>query len=239
IHGLVRDAEGRKMSKSLGNGVDPMDVIDQYGADSLRYFLATGSSPGQDLRYSTEKVESIWNFANKIWNASRFALMNMAGLKYEEIDLTGNLNVADKWILTRLNETIDRVTTLSDKYEFGEVGRELYNFIWDDFCSWYIEMAKLPLYGEDEAAKKTTRSVLAHVLDQTMRLLHPLMPFVTEEIWQHLPHEGESITVAAWPTVNPAFNFTAEAGDMQLLMDIIRAVRNIRAEVNTPMSKKV
>ena len=239
IHGLVRDAEGRKMSKSLGNGVDPMDVIDQYGADSLRYFLATGSSPGQDLRYSTEKVESTWNFVNKIWNASRFALMNMEGLTFEQIDLTGNLSTADKWILSRLNETIDRVTTLSDKYEFGEVGRELYNFIWDDFCSWYIEMAKLPLYGEDEAAKLTTRSVLAHVLDNTMRLLHPFMPFVTEEIWQHLPHEGESITVAAWPTVNTAFNFTAEAGDMQLLMDIIRAVRNIRAEVNTPMSKKV
>lgn len=239
IHGLVRDAEGRKMSKSLGNGVDPMDVIDQYGADSLRYFLATGSSPGQDLRYSTEKVESTWNFVNKIWNASRFALMNMEGLTFEQIDLTGNLSTADKWILSRLNETIDRVTTLSDKYEFGEVGRELYNFIWDDFCSWYIEMAKLPLYGEDEAAKLTTRSVLAYVLDNTMRLLHPFMPFVTEEIWQHLPHEGESITVAAWPTINPAFNFTAEAGDMQLLMDIIRSVRNIRAEVNTPMSKKV
>ncbi|MCH7322246.1 valine--tRNA ligase [Solibacillus sp. MA9] len=239
IHGLVRDEEGRKMSKSLGNGVDPMEVIEQYGADSLRYFLATGSSPGQDLRYSTEKVESTWNFVNKIWNASRFALMNMEGLTFEQIDLTGDLSTADKWILSRLNETIERVTTLSDKYEFGEVGRELYNFIWDDFCSWYIEMAKLPLYGEDEAAKLTTRSVLAYVLDNTMRLLHPLMPFVTEEIWQHLPHEGDSITVAAWPTVNPTFDFKAEAGDMQLLMDIIRSVRNIRAEVNTPMSKKV
>lgn len=239
IHGLVRDAEGRKMSKSLGNGVDPMDVIDQYGADSLRYFLATGSSPGQDLRYTTEKVEATWNFINKIWNASRFALMNMEGISYEEIDLSGDLSVADKWILSRLNNTIERVTALSDKYEFGEVGRELYNFIWDDFCSWYIEMAKLPLYGEDEAAKKTTRSVLAYVLDQTMRLLHPFMPFVTEEIWQHLPHEGESITVAAWPTVRPEFDFEAEAGDMKLLMDIIRSVRNIRAEVNTPMSKQV
>lgn len=239
IHGLVRDAEGRKMSKSLGNGVDPMDVIGQYGADSLRYFLATGSSPGQDLRYTTEKVEATWNFINKIWNASRFALMNMEGLTYEEIDLTGELSVADKWILSRLNHTIERVTTLSDKYEFGEVGRELYNFIWDDFCSWYIEMAKLPLYGEDEAAKKMTRSVLAYVLDQIMRLLHPFMPFVTEEIWQHLPHEGESITVAAWPVVRPEFDFEAEAGDMKLLMDIIRSVRNIRAEVNTPMSKQV
>ncbi|RKJ45547.1 valine--tRNA ligase, partial [Butyricicoccus sp. 1XD8-22] len=219
--------------------VDPMDVIDQYGADSLRYFLATGSSPGQDLRYTTEKVEAVWNFANKIWNASRFALMNMEGLTYDEIDLTGNLNVADKWILTRLNETIERVTNLAERYEFGEVGRELYNFIWDDFCSWYIEMAKLPLYGEDKQAKKTTRSVLAYVLDNTMRLLHPLMPFITEEIWQHLPHSGESITVAAWPQVRTEFNFADDAASMKLLMDITRSVRNIRAEVNTPMSKKV
>ncbi|MEB2300001.1 valine--tRNA ligase [Lysinibacillus xylanilyticus] len=239
IHGLVRDGEGRKMSKSLGNGVDPMDVIDQYGADSLRYFLATGSSPGQDLRYTTEKVESVWNFANKIWNASRFALMNMDGMTYDEIDLTGEKSVADKWILTRLNETIERVTSLAERYEFGEVGRELYNFIWDDFCSWYIEMAKLPLNGDDEAAKKTTRSILAYVLDQTMRLLHPFMPFITEEIWQHLPHEGESITVAAWPTVRADLHFAEEADNMKLLMDIIRSVRNIRAEVNTPMSKKV
>ncbi|KOS60452.1 valine--tRNA ligase [Lysinibacillus agricola] len=239
IHGLVRDGEGRKMSKSLGNGVDPMDVIDKYGADSLRYFLATGSSPGQDLRYTTEKVEAVWNFANKIWNASRFALMNMEGMTYDEIDLTGEKSVADKWILTRLNETIERVTSLAERYEFGEVGRELYNFIWDDFCSWYIEMAKLPLYGDDEAAKKTTRSILAYVLDQTMRLLHPFMPFITEEIWQHLPHEGESITVAAWPTVREELHFAEEADNMKLLMDIIRSVRNIRAEVNTPMSKKV
>lgn len=239
IHGLVRDGEGRKMSKSLGNGVDPMDVIEQYGADSLRYFLATGSSPGQDLRYTTEKVEAVWNFANKIWNASRFALMNMDRMTYDEIDLTGEKSVADKWILTRLNETIERVTSLAERYEFGEVGRELYNFIWDDFCSWYIEMAKLPLYGEDEAAKKTTRSILAYVLDQTMRLLHPFMPFITEEIWQHLPHEGESITVAAWPTVRTDLHFADEADNMKLLMDIIRSVRNIRAEVNTPMSKKV
>ena len=239
IHGLVRDGEGRKMSKSLGNGVDPMDVIEQYGADSLRYFLATGSSPGQDLRYTTEKVEAVWNFSNKIWNASRFALMNMNGMTYDEIDLTGEKSVADKWILTRLNETIERVTSLAERYEFGEVGRELYNFIWDDFCSWYIEMAKLPLYGEDEAAKKTTRSILAYVLDQTMRLLHPFMPFITEEIWQHLPHDGESITVAAWPTVRSDLHFAEEADNMKLLMDIIRSVRNIRAEVNTPMSKKV
>lgn len=239
IHGLVRDAEGRKMSKSLGNGVDPMDVIDQYGADSLRYFLATGSSPGQDLRYSTEKVESVWNFANKIWNASRFALMNMGGLPYEDIDLDGKKSVADEWILTRLNETIETVTNLAEKYEFGEVGRALYNFIWDDFCDWYIEMAKLPLYGEDETAKKTTRSVLAYVLDQTMRLLHPFMPFITEEIWQNLPHEGESITVAEWPKVRPELSNQEASEQMKLLVEIIRSVRNIRAEVNTPMSKKI
>lgn len=239
IHGLVRDAEGRKMSKSLGNGVDPMDVIDQYGADSLRYFLATGSSPGQDLRYSTEKVESVWNFANKIWNASRFALMNMGGLTYEDIDLNGKKSVADEWILTRLNETIETVTNLAEKYEFGEVGRALYNFIWDNFCDWYIEMAKLPLYGEDETAKKTTRSVLAYVLDQTMRLLHPFMPFITEEIWQNLPHEGESITVAEWPKVRPELSNQEASEQMKLLVEIIRSVRNIRAEVNTPMSKKI
>ncbi|MGG1400381.1 valine--tRNA ligase [Bacillus salipaludis] len=239
IHGLVRDAQGRKMSKSLGNGVDPMDVIDQYGADSLRYFLSTGSSPGQDLRYSTEKVEATWNFANKIWNASRFALMNMDGLKFEEIDFSGEKSVADKWILTRLNETIETVTRLSARYEFGEVGRALYNFIWDDFCDWYIEMAKLPLYGEDEAAKKTTRSILAYVLDNTMRLLHPFMPFITEEIWQNLPHSGESITTAQWPEVNPAFTDEEAAQEMKMLVEMIRSVRNIRAEVNTPMSKKI
>ncbi|TYS19646.1 valine--tRNA ligase [Rossellomorea vietnamensis] len=239
IHGLVRAEDGRKMSKSLGNGVDPMEVIDQYGADALRYMLSTGSSPGQDLRYSTEKVESVWNFANKIWNASRFALMNMDGMKYEEIDLTGEKSVADKWILTRLNETIETVTKLADRYEFGEVGRILYNFIWDDFCDWYIEMAKLPLYGEDEAAKKTTRSILAYVLDNTMRLLHPFMPFITEEIWQNLPHKGESITTAAWPAVKEEFTDKAAAEEMKLLVEIIRSVRNIRAEVNTPLSKQI
>lgn len=239
IHGLVRAEDGRKMSKSLGNGIDPMDVIDKYGADSLRYFLSTGSSPGQDLRFSIEKVESVWNFANKIWNASRFAMMNMEGMKFEDVDLSGEKSVADAWILTRLNETIDQVTKQAEKYEFGEVGRALYNFIWDDFCDWYIEMAKLPLYGEDEEAKKMTRSVLAYVLDNTMRLLHPFMPFITEEIWQKLPHEGESITIAAWPTVNDSLTDSEKASSMKLLSDIIRSVRTIRAEVQTPMSKKV
>ena len=239
IHGLVRAEDGRKMSKSLGNGIDPMDVIDKYGADALRYFLSTGSSPGQDLRFSIEKVESVWNFANKIWNASRFAMMNMEGMKFEDIDLSGEKSVADAWILTRLNETIDQVTKQAEKYEFGEVGRSLYNFIWDDFCDWYIEMAKLPLHGEDEDAKKMTRSVLAYVLDNTMRLLHPFMPFITEEIWQSLPHEGESITIAAWPTVNESLTDSKKASSMKLLSDIIRSVRTIRAEVQTPMSKKV
>jgi valyl-tRNA synthetase len=165
--------------------------------------------------------------------------MNMGDMKFEDIDLSGEKSVADKWILTRLNETIETVTKLADKYEFGEVGRALYNFIWDDFCDWYIEMAKLPLYGEDEAAKKTTRSILAYVLDNTMRLLHPFMPFITEEIWQQLPHEGESITVAKWPEVRADLTDKEAAADMRLLVDIIRSVRNVRAEVNTPMSKQV
>ncbi|MDF0024320.1 valine--tRNA ligase, partial [Staphylococcus pseudintermedius] len=183
LHGLVRAEDGRKMSKSLGNGVDPMDVIDQYGADSLRYFLATGSSPGHDLRYSTEKVESVWNFINKIWNAARFSLMNIGdSFKFEDINLSSDLSVADQWILTRLNETIDTVTQLSDKYEFGEVGRVLYNFIWDEFCDWYIEMSKIPMNGDDEVQKNVTRSVLSYALDRIMRLLHPFMPFVTEHI---------------------------------------------------------
>ncbi len=239
IHGLIRDSEGRKMSKSLGNGVDPMDVIEKYGADSLRYFLLTGSTPGQDLRFYWEKVESTWNFANKIWNASRFSLMNLEGFTYKDIDLTGELSLADKWILTRLNDTIEHVTKNTEKYEFGEAGRHLYNFIWDELCDWYIEMAKLALYGDDEAKKKTTQAVLAYVLDQTMRLLHPFMPFITEEIWQQLPHQGESITVASWPGVKEAFHDETASKEMTRLVAIIKTVRNIRAEVNTPMSKKI
>ncbi|WP_047984995.1 valine--tRNA ligase [Ornithinibacillus californiensis] len=239
LHGLIRDSEGRKFSKSLGNGVDPMDVIEKYGADSLRYFLLTGTSPGQDMRFYWEKVESTWNFANKIWNASRFSLMNLEGFSYEDIDLTGELSLADKWILTRLNETIDQVTRNTDKYEFGEAGRHLHNFIWDELCDWYIEMAKIPLYGEDEQAKKTTQSVLAYVLDQTMRLLHPFMPFITEEIWQKLPHQGESITIAAWPKVREDFHDEKASEEMKRLVSIIKSVRNIRAEVDTPMSKKI
>src|SRR5690625_1899260 len=165
--------------------------------------------------------------------------MNLEDMSYEEINLDGDLSVPDQWILTRLNETIKHVTQNTDKYEFGEAGRYLYNFIWDDFCDWYIEMAKLSLYGEDETSKQTTRSVLAHVLDQTLRMLHPYMPFITEEIWQQLPHEGASITVASWPVVNEAFTFDADVTEMETIMAMIRSVRNIRAEVDTPMSKKV
>ncbi|MGD8188796.1 valine--tRNA ligase [Brevibacillus ginsengisoli] len=239
IHGIIRDSEGRKMSKSLGNGVDPMEVIEKYGADALRYTLATGNSPGNDQRFYWEKVEANRNFANKIWNASRFALMNLEGFTYDDIDLSGELSAPDKWILSRLQATIADVTRLMDQFEFGETGRILYNFIWDDLCDWYIEMAKLPLYGEDAKAKKTTQSVLVTVLDQTLRLLHPFMPFITEEIWQALPHKGQSITVASWPTVHQAWVNTESEAEMALLMEIIRSVRNIRAEVNVPMSKKI
>ncbi|MGS4198536.1 valine--tRNA ligase [Staphylococcus pseudintermedius] len=240
LHGLVRAEDGRKMSKSLGNGVDPMDVIDQYGADSLRYFLATGSSPGHDLRYSTEKVESVWNFINKIWNAARFSLMNIGdSFKFEDINLSSDLSVADQWILTRLNETIDTVTQLSDKYEFGEVGRVLYNFIWDEFCDWYIEMSKIPMNGDDEVQKNVTRSVLSYALDRIMRLLHPFMPFVTEHIWQNLPHEGESIVTSAWPTVDASLVFEDSKDVMEQLVEIIKAVRQSRLEVNTPLSKEI
>ncbi|WP_152162958.1 valine--tRNA ligase [Staphylococcus pseudintermedius] len=240
LHGLVRAEDGRKMSKSLGNGVDPMDVIDQYGADSLRYFLATGSSPGHDLRYSTEKVESVWNFINKIWNAARFSLMNIGdSFKFEDINLSSDLSVADQWILTRLNETIDTVTQLSDKYEFGEVGRVLYNFIWDEFCDWYIEMSKIPMNGDDEVQKNVTRSVLSYALDRIIRLLHPFMPFVTEHIWQNLPHEGESIVTSAWPTVDASLVFEESKDVMEQLVEIIKAVRQSRLEVNTPLSKEI
>ncbi|MGO2890881.1 MAG: valine--tRNA ligase, partial [Enterococcus devriesei] len=239
IHGLIRDEQGRKMSKSLGNGIDPMDVIEKYGADALRWFLSTGSAPGQDVRFSYEKMDAAWNFINKIWNASRFVIMNVEDFTAEDIDLSGEKTVADRWILTRLNETIEKVTSLFDQFEFGEAGRQLYNFMWDDFCDWYIEMSKEILYGEDEAAKKTNKSILVHVLDQTLRLLHPIMPFVTEEIWAKLPHTGESLVVADYPVVQPENNDETAAKGMEVLKELIRSVRNIRAEVNTPLSKPI
>lgn len=239
IHGLIRDEQGRKMSKSLGNGIDPMEVIEQYGADALRWFLSTGSSPGQDVRFSYDKMDAAWNFINKIWNASRFVLMNIEGFTYEDISLEGHKTVADRWILTRLNETIERVTDLSEKFEFGEMGRYLYNFIWDDFCDWYIEMSKEILYGEDEQQKQMTRSILVYVLDSSLRLLHPIMPFVTEAIWEKIPHTGDSIVVASYPVVNSQYTDEKSARGMEVLMELIRSVRNIRAEVNTPLSKPI
>lgn len=239
IHGLIRDSQGRKMSKSLGNGVDPMEVIEQYGADALRWFLANGSAPGQDVRYSTDKMDAAWNFINKIWNASRYALMNIGDLTVEQIDITGDKTLADKWILTRLNEVIGKVTELFEKFEFGEAGRLLYSFIWDDFCDWYIEMSKETLASDNEAAKLTTRSILVYVLDNTLRLLHPIMPFVTEEIWQSVPHTGDSLVVATYPTVHEDQMDAQAANDMQLLMDFIRAVRTVRNDMNTPLSKPV
>lgn len=239
IHGLIRDSQGRKMSKSLGNGVDPMEVIEQYGADALRWFLANGSAPGQDVRYSTDKMDAAWNFINKIWNASRYALMNVGDLTADQVDITGEKTLADKWILTRLNQTIGKVTELFEKFEFGEAGRLLYHFIWDDFCDWYIEMSKETLAGDDEAAKLTTRSILVYVLDNTLRLLHPIMPFVTEEIWQSVPHVGESLVVATYPTVHPEQMDEKAAEEMEFLMDFIRSVRTVRNEMNTPLSKPI
>lgn len=239
IHGLIRDEQGRKMSKSLGNGIDPMEVIEQYGADALRWFLSNGSAPGQDVRFSYEKMDAAWNFINKIWNASRFVLMNVSEMTAEDIDFSGEKSVADRWILTRLNETIEKVTDLFERFEFGEAGRQLYNFIWDDFCDWYIEMSKETLYGDNEAAKQVNKSILVHVLDQILRLLHPIMPFVTEEIWSKLPHRGESLVVAEYPQVAPEWTDEKAAQGMEVLKELIRSVRNIRAEVNTPLSKPI
>lgn len=239
IHGLIRDEQGCKMSKSLGNGIDPMEVIEKYGADALRWFLSNGSAPGQDVRFSYEKMDAAWNFINKIWNASRFVIMNSEGMTVEDITLTGEKTVADRWILTRLNETIAKVTELFDHFEFGEAGRQLYNFIWDDFCDWYIEMSKEVLYGDDAVSKQTTQSILVHTLDQILRLLHPIMPFVTEEIWQHIPHQGTSLVVADYPVVHPEFNDETASKGMEVLKELIRSVRNIRSEVNTPLSKPI
>lgn len=238
IHGLIRDEQGRKMSKSLGNGIDPMEVIEKYGADALRWFLSNGSAPGQDVRFSYEKMDAAWNFINKIWNASRFVLMNVEGMSAADLHLDGQKSVADCWILTRLNETIEKVTHLFDRFEFGEAGRNLYNFIWDDFCDWYIEMSKETLYGDNPEAKRMNQAVLVYVLDNIVRLLHPIMPFVTEEIFSKLPTTTGSIVVASYPEVNE-FSDESAAEGMEVLKEVIRAVRNIRAEVNTPLSKAV
>ncbi|WP_315271628.1 valine--tRNA ligase [uncultured Abiotrophia sp.] len=238
IHGLIRDAEGRKMSKSLGNGVDPMDVIEQYGVDSLRWFLANGSAPGQDVRFSTDKMDAAWNFINKIWNASRYVLMNVGDLNLDNLSIGQDLTLADRWILARLQTTIADVTRLFERFEFGEAGRILYSFIWDDYCDWYIEMTKEQLQDK-EAANTTTKSILVFVLDQFLRLLHPIMPFVTEEIWQQIGGQDKSIVVANYPRVMEAYQDSQVEAQMAQLMELIRAVRTIRNEMNTPLSKPV
>ena len=228
IHGLTRDELGRKMSKSLGNGIEPMDVINQYGADSMRYFLATTSSPGQDLRYSEEKVESAWNFINKIWNASRFVLMNI-DQNQEYSDVITNTSLADQWILSKLNSVIKTVETMMDKYEFVVVGNELYSFIWDDFCSWYIELAKVTLTGNDEVAKEATKKTLVYLVNAIVKMLHPFMPFVTEEIYQSIPHIEESICISSWPLIKEEYDFSSAKDSVVYLIDIVKAIREIRA----------
>ena len=229
IHGLIRDEQGRKMSKSLGNGVDPMGVIDQYGADTLRFFLTTNSAPGMDLRYIPEKLESSWNFINKIWNSARFVLMNIdQEMSYDDLSFD-YLNLSDQWILNRLNDVIASVDENMEKYEFVNVGSELYNFIWDDFCSWYIELSKVHLNSDNEQEKLATQHTLIYVLNAIVRLLHPFMPFVTEEIYQSIPHKAESICIAKWPEVNSAFHNEAINDQFIYLFDIIKGIRNMRA----------
>jgi valyl-tRNA synthetase len=238
IHGLVLDALGRKMSKSLGNGVDPLEIIDRYGADTLRFMLITGNTPGNDLRFQEERLEAARNFANKIWNASRFVLINL--VDYQQGGAEIRLTLADKWILERYRSTALDVTRFLEKYELGEAARTLYDFIWNEFCDWYIELAKLRLYKEGGAEKHTAQYVLTHVLGGIMELLHPFMPFITEEIWQHLPHRN-ALTVmrTPWPDGEKMDSFPEEAEEMSLLMEVIRSVRNIRAEMNVPLGKKI
>ena len=236
IHGLVRDAQGRKMSKSLGNGIDPLEIIDKYGADALRFTLVTGNSPGNDMRFSTEKVEASRNFANKIWNASRFVQMN---LTIDKAELPETLALEDKWILSKFNDLVKAVTENIDKYELGLAVQKLYDFIWDNFCDWYIEIVKPRLQNKDDVqANENAQKVLCYVLSNTMKLLHPFMPFITETIWQALPHEGESIMISKWPEYQDSLNFAIEAEQVETIMDTIRSIRARRAEMNVPPSKK-
>ncbi len=237
IHGLVRDSQGRKMSKSLGNGVDPLEVIEEFGADALRFTLATGNSPGNDMRYSTEKVTASRNFANKIWNASRFVQMNLTIDKLQ-IPAKEELKLEDKWILDKFNHLVGEVTNNLDKFELGVAVSKLYDFIWDEFCDWYIELVKPRLYDAENKSNETAQYVLSYVLSNTLKLLHPFMPFITEEIWQSLPHEGESIVISDWPKKNDALSFPTEAAQMEMIMEALKAVRNKRAEMNIPPSKK-
>ena len=235
IHGLVRDDKGRKMSKSLGNGIDPLDMIDQYGCDALRFNLVTGNSPGNDMRFYTERCEAMRNFANKIWNASRFLMMN---LTIDQCQLPDKLELEDKWILSKLNSVIPQVTENMDRYELGVAAQKVYDFIWDDYCDWYIELTKTRLQGEDEDSKIRAQQVLCYVLTETLKLLHPFMPFITEEIWQALPHEGDYLMLQQWPEHRAGLDFPEEEKAMELIMDAIRGVRARRAEMNVPPSKK-
>ena len=237
IHGLVRDAQGRKMSKSLGNGIDPLEIIDKYGADALRFTLATGNSPGNDMRFSDEKVEASRNFANKLWNAARFVLMNL-GEDEPAPHIPEKLALEDKWILTKFNVLVKEVTENLDKFELGIAVQKLYDFIWDILCDWYIEICKIRLSSEDVELKKTARAVLVYVMSNTLKLLHPFMPFITEEIWQTLPHAGESIMVSEWPSYDENYVFSTEEENMEDIMTAVRTVRNRRAEMNVPPSKK-
>lgn len=237
IHGLVRDAQGRKMSKSLGNGIDPLEIIDQYGADALRFSLATGNSPGNDMRFMPEKIEASRNFANKLWNANRFILMNL-----DEDEpaphIPENLATEDKWILSKFNSLVKTVTNSLENYELGIAVQNLYDFIWDVFCDWYIEIAKIRLNGDNDEGKKTARAVLVYVMSNTLKLLHPFMPFITEEIWLALPHDGESIMISDWCKYDESLNFPVEEEAMERVMAAIKAIRNRRAEMNVPPSKK-
>lgn len=240
LHGLMRDEQGRKMSKSLGNGVDPMDVVDKYGADALRWFLLNGTAPGQDTRYDPKKLSAAWNFINKIWNASRFVIMNLpSDAKPAHMPDVSKFDLSDRWIFDRLNHTVSEVTRLFDEYQFGEAGREAYNFIWNDFCDWYIEISKVALNGDDEELKARKQENLIWILDQILRLMHPIMPFVTEKLWLSMPHEGKSIMVAEYPTTHKEFENKQADSDMAFLIEIIKAVRNIRMEVNAPMSSPI
>lgn len=238
IHGLVRDSQGRKMSKSLGNGIDPLEVIEKYGADTLRFMLITGNTPGNDMRFYWERVEGTRNFANKIWNASRFALMNMEG--YDKDAELAPYTLADKWILSRLQDTVKDVTSLLERFELGEAGRAIYDFIWSEVCDWYIEIAKPRLYNKEAAAERATaQHVLATVLVSAMKLLHPYMPFITEEIYQCLPHEAESIMISKWPVADESLVDPEAERGMNAIMDSIKAIRNMRAEVNANPGKKI
>ena len=237
IHGIVRDAQGRKMSKSLGNGIDPLIVIDEYGADALRFTLATGNSPGNDMRFSDEKVGASRNFANKLWNAARFILMNL-GEDEKAPHIPDDLALEDKWILSLFNKLTKEVTDNLDKFELGIAVQKLYDFIWDVFCDWYIEISKIRLNSGDEKAAQTARDMLVYIMSNTLKLLHPFMPFITEEIWQTLPHEGESIMISEWPVYKDEYNFSTEEQEMNRIMEAVRAIRNRRAEMNVPPSKK-